>query len=120
MLLQCLLLGLLLRLHQLNVQWKFSSSQTDIDGYLFFIKHLLIVREQIAAFDVDFVITDVSLDFTKTKGTFFNNSVNETTGRGMSIYDRKLYFANVKIIKCTNVNNCFTLPFHFLMTQVVQ
>ena len=27
------------------------------------------MREQISAFDVDFVITDVSLDFTKTKGT---------------------------------------------------
>ncbi|KAL3288371.1 hypothetical protein HHI36_002819 [Cryptolaemus montrouzieri] len=40
-----------------------SAKKSKIDGCLFQIKHLLIVREQISPFQVDFTIKEVSLDF---------------------------------------------------------
>lgn len=48
-----------------------SSRRTHVDGQLFLIKHLLILKQQIVAFDIEFVTTDVSIDFSGVTNTFW-------------------------------------------------
>ena len=42
-----------------------------MDGQLFLIKHLLILKQQIVAFDIEFVTPDVSFDFSGVTNTFY-------------------------------------------------
>lgn len=49
-----------------------AAKNQSIDGELFEIKHMLIIREQIAPFRVDFTSRETSLDFSKTKTAAFS------------------------------------------------
>lgn len=48
-----------------------STKASSIDGQLFLIKHLLILKQQIVAFDIEYVTPDVSFDFSGVTSTFW-------------------------------------------------
>ncbi|KAI9738318.1 MAG: Golgi transport complex subunit 3 [Cirrosporium novae-zelandiae] len=58
-----------LSLHQASTQ--IATKSTLPDSQLFLIKHLLILKQQIVAFDIEYVTPDVSLDFSTITNTFW-------------------------------------------------
>ncbi|KAF2099960.1 golgi complex component Cog3, partial [Rhizodiscina lignyota] len=48
-----------------------SKSASPTDGNLFLLKHLLLLKQQIVAFDIEFVSADVNIDFNSFTATFF-------------------------------------------------
>lgn len=54
-----------------NARQEIEKRASILDAELFQIKHLLILREQIAPFQVDFTIKEYSLDFSKVKTAAF-------------------------------------------------
>eukprot|EP00002_Diphylleia_rotans_P024852 TRINITY_DN4905_c0_g1_i1.p1 TRINITY_DN4905_c0_g1~~TRINITY_DN4905_c0_g1_i1.p1 ORF type:complete len:779 (-),score=177.13 TRINITY_DN4905_c0_g1_i1:142-2478(-) len=48
-----------------------SRNKSAADGSLFLIRHLILLRDQIAPFEVSFSVKETTLDFTQVKDTFF-------------------------------------------------
>ncbi|KAK2739476.1 Golgi transport complex subunit 3 [Onygenales sp. PD_40] len=62
--------------HQTNLSLHTASAQiatksTPTDAQLFLIKHLLLLKQQIVAFDIEFVNPEVSVDFSGVTSTFW-------------------------------------------------
>ncbi|KIW10206.1 hypothetical protein PV08_11167 [Exophiala spinifera] len=56
-------------LHSASVQIRSKSSPAD--GHLFLLRHLLLLKSQIVAFDIEYVTPDVSFDFSGVASTFY-------------------------------------------------
>ncbi|EXJ63031.1 hypothetical protein A1O7_03475 [Cladophialophora yegresii CBS 114405] len=48
-----------------------STKSSPADGQLFLLKHLLLLKSQIVAFDIEYVTPDVSFDFSGVASTFW-------------------------------------------------
>ena len=62
--------------HQTTLSLTTASSQisaktSPADGQLFLLRHLLLLKSQIVAFDIEFVTPDVSFDFSGLGSTFY-------------------------------------------------
>ena len=62
--------------HQTTISLHTASTQivqksSKVDAQLFLLKHLLLLKSQIVAFDIEFVTPDVSFDFSGVTNTFW-------------------------------------------------
>lgn len=48
-----------------------SKQSSPSDGNLFLLKHLLLLKQHIVAFDIEFISSDVNIDFTSFTSTFW-------------------------------------------------
>ena len=66
------------------------SARTDgLDAKLFLLKHLLLLKQHIVAFDIEYVTSEVSLDFSSLTNTFY-----ELRDRG-SLFDPRVLWQYV-------------------------
>ena len=64
--------------------------RTPADGRLFLMKHLLILKSQIVAFDIEYITPDISFDFSNLTSTFY-----ELRDRG-GLFDPRNWFRLVR------------------------
>lgn len=77
--------------HQTTLSLHLAASQiatksSPADGQLFLIKHLLTLKQQIVAFDIEFVTPDITFDFSGVTNTF-----HELRDRGTLFDPRNLW-----------------------------
>lgn len=69
-----------------NKNNKKDNAKTSADAHLFLIKHLLLLKQQIVAFDIEYVTPDLQLDFSSLTNTF-----HELRERGSLFNPRNLW-----------------------------
>lgn len=62
------------------------SRTSEIDAHLFLLKHLLLLKQQIVAFDIEFLAPDINFDFSGITSTFY-----ELRERGALLDPRNLW-----------------------------
>lgn len=67
-----------------NASERIAAKSTKIDGDLFFIKHLLVLREQISPFNTQLAVKEIELDFSST-----TSALSEFLAHSRHIFSRQ-------------------------------
>jgi conserved oligomeric Golgi complex subunit 3 len=108
-----------------------TTKASPADGQLFLLKHLLLLKSQIVAFDIEFVTPDITFDFSNISSTFYElqrergglfnpaNWIRLVTSGGLlpRVVENMLDAKQELDGQLRNVINDFTAGFATLMTE---
>ena len=107
-----------------------TPKTSPADGQLFLLRHLLLLKSQIVAFDIEFVTPDISFDFSSITSTFYElrergglfnpaNWIRLVTSGGLlpRVVENMLDAKQELDGQLRNVINDFTAGFSSLMTE---